>query len=211
MSPTRASDGTNRNSARCHPAIPPVHGIGDIVLAPNGADLNVGVVEGPVEYRPGGHTCPGDEESIGPTLMRRSLEQRSRRPLLEATDAVDPHGHQRGPGRAHRLPRARSSCSHRLHQDCRRSRPSRCDREAGRRAPFAPIVASTPDRPSSAQRQLVFYGPPGTGRTFDAQGSPITSPVTRAPRRSCSSSVVELRGHLRGFPTQGHNGRNGRL
>jgi 5-methylcytosine-specific restriction protein B len=163
-----SSDGTNRNSAGVILRFLQAMRVGDIVLAPNGSDLYVGVVEGPVEYRPGGiHPWrravdwANPDRALARSEVSASLYSK-RRTLLTLTDISEDLLELTG----YLVP----------------TRP-RADTPAlsveALLPDATPALANDLNLPQSwlqeqidllrRKRQLVFYGPPGTGKTYIAQ------------------------------------------
>jgi len=163
-----ASDGTNRNSAGVILRFLQAMRVGDIVLAPNGPDLYVGVVDGPVEYRPAGTHSPwrravdwaNPETPIARSDASASLYSKMRT-LLTLTDISENLAElsaylEPAPGAP-----IRSAVAEAALPDA------------------TPELAADLHLPESwlqnqidllrRKRQLVFYGPPGTGKTFIAQ------------------------------------------
>ena len=165
-----ASDGTNRNSAGVILRFLQSMRIGDIVLAPNGSDLYVGVVEGPVEYRPADIHLPwrrgvdwaNPDAPIARAAVSAALYSKLRT-LLTLTDISENLAELSAylePARAApidativvaevTLPDATSKLAGELH--------------------LPQLWLQQQIDLLRRKRQLVFYGPPGTGKTFVAQ------------------------------------------
>jgi 5-methylcytosine-specific restriction protein B len=137
---------------------------GDIVLAPNGSDLYIGLVEGPVEYRPGGGhpwrravDWANPEHPIARPRVSSALYSKLRtlltltdisEDLTELTAYLKPAGPPL-PVPDAVLPDATMELATELHL------PRKWLQEQ------IELLRR--------KRQIVFYGPPGTGKTFVAQ------------------------------------------
>jgi 5-methylcytosine-specific restriction protein B len=177
-----AGDGTHRNSAGVILRFLQAMRVGDIVLAPNGGDLYVGVVEGAVEYRPGGvHPWrrgvdwANPDTPIARTGVSASLYSKLRT-LLTLTDI--------------------SENLTELTAYLEPARPAPVESTTVMAEAVLPDatakLATDLHLPQSwlqeqidllrRKRQLVFYGPPGTGKTFVAQA--IADHLTGDPSAS---------------------------
>jgi len=159
-----STDGTSRNSAgiilRFLQAMHP----NDVVLAPNGADLYLGIIDGPVEYRSGDvHPWrrPVEWANVGGPIARSSVSASlysKLRTLLTLTEISENLAEmetfigpapERPPLEEIEFPVADSELEARLHVP----------------ADWLNEQLALLHR----RRQLVLYGPPGTGKTFIAQ------------------------------------------
>lgn len=176
-----AGDGSHRNWAGVILRFLQAVGPGDIVLAPNGADLYVGVVEEAVEYRSGGiHPWrrgvdwANPDKPIARAAVSAPLYSKLRT-LLTLTDISD-----------------------NLAELTAYLEPARPVPEATTVLAEATLPGATPELAAALhlpqrwlqdqidllrrKRQLVFYGPPGTGKTFVAQA--IADHLTGDPSAS---------------------------
>ena len=164
------TDGSARSSASMILRFLQVMSPDDVFLTPNGADLYVGIIDGPVEYKSGDDfpwRHPVEWANAGQPISRTQVSPSlysKLRTLLTVTDisenlaelegylepAPPPAG---GPGTVSQEAPPLPAADHDLAEDLN--------------VPVAWLNEQL--ELLRRKRQLVFYGPPGTGKTFIAQ------------------------------------------